>query len=222
MALFIGVDVQGDELIVAFRRDGAFLPPARVVATAVEVRDYALQHRQDAHEQVVVAIDAPRYYLTGIRFWCLNDAGVWVGTDLNSGRHCEILVRRLGLANPQWTPNVNQPIPWITLGQQVFTTCDAEGFTTIECFPTASYTRFGQMNNIDLNIPGGMFAYNRLAHDILDACVAALTAELFMVGNATELGGGDGYGTIVVPGVLQLPFPAYPTPLSGEPTSLPT
>jgi predicted nuclease with RNAse H fold len=236
MALLVGVDVQGDELIVAFRRDGSFLPPGRVAATAVEVRDHALQLRQDAQERVLVAIDAPRRYLAAPRLWRLNNGGVWVVANLPSGRHCEIIVRRLGLANPLWTPPATQPIPWITLGQQLFTVCEAAGFTTIECFPTASYTCFGQMNNIILNIPGEMFAHSRLAHDILDACVAALTADLFLAGNATELGGDDGYmniragsaaeqegnatelgaddgyGTIVIPGVLQLPFPAYPTP----------
>jgi len=211
MALLVGVDVQGDELIVAFRRDGAFLPPARVVATAVEVRDHALQLRQDNQEQVVVSIDAPRRYLAGPRLWRLNNAGKWVVTNRPAGRHCEVLVRRLGLANPQWTRTATLPLPWITLGQQVFTVCEAAGFLTIECFPTASYTCFGQMENFDLHIPGGMFAHSRLAHDILDACVAALTAERFMEGQATELGGGDGYGTIVIPRVLALPFPPWPT-----------
>jgi predicted nuclease with RNAse H fold len=206
MALLVGVDVQGDELIVAFRRDGRFMPPARVVATAVEVRDRALELRQDAQERVVVAIDAPRRYLTTPRLRRLNKAGVWVAANLPAGRHCEIIVRRLGLANPQWTPPATQPIPWITLGQQVFTVCEAAGFTAIECFPRASYTRFGQMDNIDFDIPSRMFAHSRLAHDILDACVAALTADLFVAGQATDLGGGDGYGTIVVPGVLRFRF----------------
>lgn len=211
MTLLAGVDVQGDELIVAFRRNATFVPPSRVVVTADEVRNHALQLRQDDREQVVVAIDAPRRYLTAVRPWRLNNAGVWVAANLPSGRHCEIAVRRLGLANPQWTPPANQPIPWITLGQQVFTVCEGAGFTAIECFPTASYTRLGQMNNQELTIPGSMFAHSRLAHDILDACVAAVTADLFVAGNATELGGGDGYGTIVVPGVLQVPFPPWPT-----------
>ncbi len=212
MTLLVGVDVQGDELIVAFRRDGEFLPPARVVVSADEVRDHALQLRQDKQEKVVVAIDAPRRYLTAPRQWRLDNAGAWADADLPSGRHCEVVVRRLGLANPQWTPPATQPIPWVTLGQQVFAACDAAGFTTIECFPTASYTRFGQMDGVELNIPGRMFAHSRLAHDILDSCVAAMTADLFLAGNATELGGGDGYGTIVVPGVLHVPFAPWPNP----------
>lgn len=73
-------------------------------------------------------------------------------------------------------------------------------------------TRIGQMNNVLLTIPGEMFAHSRLAHDILDACVAALTADLFVAGNATELGGGDALGTIVIPGVLPIPFPVWPSP----------
>src|SRR5438552_2198084 len=157
MALTVGVDAQGDELIIAFRREGKFLPPARVVATAIEVRDQALQLRQDAQERVVVAIDAPRRYLTSSRLWALNDAGDgWVPANLTvgAGRHCEIIVRRLGLAIPQWTPLASQPKPWITLGQEVFSACDAAGFTTIECFPAASYCRFGQMDGIDIQIPG--------------------------------------------------------------------
>lgn len=211
MALSVGVDVQGDELIVAFRRDGAFLPPARVVATGAEVRDDALQLRQDAREPVVVAIDAPRHYLRGPRRWRLNKAGRWVTADLPSGRECEVLVRRLRLANPQWTPSATMPMPWITLGQQVFAACESAGFTTIECFPTASYSRFGQMDGFDLCIPGRMFGgHSRLAHDILDSCVAGLTADLFASGNATELGGRDGDGTIVVPGRLNIPFAAFP------------
>lgn len=213
MALLVGVDVQGDTLIVALRRDGVFLPPATVAEVAYGVRDYALQHRQHEHEQVVVAIDAPRHYLAAPRQWALNGAGnQWVPANLPHGwgRHCEIVVRRLGLANPQWTPIAAHPRPWITLGQQVFAVCQEAGFATIECFPGATYTRLGQMVNQNLHIPGAVFAYNRLAHDILDACVAAYTAEFFVAGNATELGGGDGYGTIVVPGIVPVPFPPFP------------
>jgi predicted nuclease with RNAse H fold len=210
MTLLVGVDVQGGELIVAFRRDGVFLPPAVVVVSAEEVRDHILYLRQNMQEKVVVAIDAPRRYLVVRRRWRLNDAGVWFAADLAWGRHCEVVVRRMGLANPQWTPPATQPLPWITLGQRVFTTCEAAGLVAIECFPTASYTRLGQMDGQELNIPGRMFAHSRLAHDILDASVAALTADLFVAGNATELGGGDGLGTIVVPGIIQVPFPAWP------------
>lgn len=212
MALLIGVDVQGSELIAAFRRDGVFIPPAQVVVSAAEVLEHALRMRQDQQEQVVIAIDAPRRYLNSRRQWRLNRPGVWIAADLPGGRHCEIVVRRLGLANPQWTPPASQPIPWITLGQQVFTAFEQSGFTAIECFPTASYTRLGQMDNQVINIPGRMFAHSRLAHDVLDACIAALTADFFVARSATELGGGDGYGTIVVPGILQLPFPPFPTP----------
>lgn len=210
MALLVGVDVQGDELIAAFRRDGSFLPPACVVVSAAELLRHAFQHRLNPDEEIVVAIDAPRHYLSAPRQWLLNNAGAWIPTSRPRGRHCEIIVRRLRLANPQWTPLATQPIPWITLGQQVFTAFQAAGFTTVECFPTASYTRLGQMDGQVLDIPGRMFAHSRLAHDILDACVAALTADLFVAGNATELGGGDGYGTIVVPGILQDPFPPFP------------
>jgi predicted nuclease with RNAse H fold len=211
MALLVGIDVQGDELIVAYRRNGDFLPPAQVVVNAAEVLDHTHRVRQDSKEQVVAAIDAPRRYLSAPRQWQLNNAGVWIAANIPGGRHCEIIVRRLGLANPQWTPPIAQPIPWITLGQEVFVAFEAAGFTAIECFPTASYTRLGQMGDLLLNVPSGMFSHSRLAHDILDACVAAFTADLFLAGNATELGGGDGYGTIVVPGVLQLTLPAFPS-----------
>lgn len=210
MALFVGVDVQGDELIVAFRRDGAFLPPARIVVSAAEALRHTLEHLTMPNEPVVVAIDAPRHYLNLSRQWRLNNAGAWAATNRPCGRHCEIIVRRLRLANPQWTPHANYPIPWISLGQQVFGAFQAAGFTAIECFPTASYTRLGQMENHFLNIPGKMFAHSLLAHDILDACVAALTADMFMLSDATELGGGDGYGTIVVPGIVRVPFPPFP------------
>ena len=60
------------------------------------------------------------------------------------------------------------------------------------------------MGATDLTIPGRMFAQSRFARDMLDACVAALTADLYLAGNATKL--GDGYGAIVIPGVLQMPF----------------
>jgi predicted nuclease with RNAse H fold len=212
MALFVGVDVQGDKLIVAFRRNGEFLPPARVELHAERVLNEALRLRQNKKEPVVAAVDAPRFYLNGARQCRLNKANIWENANLQGGRHCEVIVRKLGLANPQWTPQAHAPSEWICLGQKVFKAFEDTGLKAIECFPTASYARLGKMPGTALNVPGEMFAHCRgLAHDVLDSCVAALTTDLFAARNATELGGGDGYGTIVIPGVVEVPYPAFPT-----------
>lgn len=240
MALSVGVDVLENLLVVAFYRDGGFVPPAEFITTAENLCDRISAIRRDAEEQVLVSIDAPRCYLTSPRKWRLHErGGRWVSNpnEKGYGRHSDVLIRFLELANPIWTPVASDPQPWITFGQEVFAMCAAAGFTAIECFPSASYRCLGQMSGHTLAIPGEMFRtvqrdYYKFIPHIFDACVAAYTAELYRSGSATELGGGDGYGAIVVPGCVKdyipdytpekcPPFPTSPVVESANGASLP-
>ncbi len=71
MALLVGIDVQGQKSIVAFRRDGEYLRPAFVVVCAAQVLEHTHRIRHDSSEQVVAAIDAPRCYRTARSYTAL-------------------------------------------------------------------------------------------------------------------------------------------------------
>ena len=79
-----------------------------------------------------------------------------------------------------------------------------EGIATVhEVFPTASYTLLH--GNTDVRIDADFSACSPGPKDMLDAWVAAATVRKFEEGRATEVGGGDGLGTIILP--RELPEP---------------
>jgi len=147
-----------------------------------------------------VGIDAPRMPLPRGRTVTWHSKGVWVPCEPKRGRHCELVVRTSGIANPQWTPAAGDRIPdWMQLGFALFAACEAAGHRTHEVFPSASYHLLGATSarlTVDLG------AFHLAPKDILDAYVAAYTVAEFVAGRGCEVGGGDGLGNIVLPRAL--------------------
>ena len=127
------------------------------------------------------------------------------------GRHCEIVVKAYGLANPQWTPVIGASREWMKLGYSLYGALKRYPLV-YEMFPTASYKMLNHDFTLTACVNFSNFA--RGPKDMLDACMAALTVYEFVNGRGSEVGGGDGLGTIVLP----RPLPATgPTEVQSWP-----
>lgn len=148
--------------------------------------------------KVSVGIDAPRQPLAQKRPWYWR-GGRWEprkDEDKGFGRHCEMVVKSLGIANPQWTPVVGAIPPWMKLGFALFDAAHGLG-QVHEVFPSAAYRMLEGCNQ-----PTAMLnfsAFGRHPKDMLDACMAAVTVREFAQGRGGETPAGDGMGTIVLP-----------------------
>lgn len=164
--------------------------------------------------KTAVGIDAPRMGLPTPRafFW---RGGKWyrkAGLEKGFGRHCEVVIKALGIANPQWTQMKDASPPWMALGYRLFHTLqDIEHVH--EVFPSASYAMLAgkQHTPVGLSLSG----FSLGPKDMLDACVSAYTVHAFHHGHGFEVGGGDGLGTIILPGQLPVqssePVLTWPT-----------
>ena len=154
--------------------------------------------RASTGRRVVVGIDAPRRSLPAARTWRF-DRKRWVPLATAAkghGRHCEMVVSALRLANPQWTPSLRTAPAWMKLGFRIFAEIDTAGFRTHEVFPSASYT---QLTNEDVRFEISTAGLRPRPKDMLDAYIAAVTVAEFELGRGCEVGGGDRLGTIVLP-----------------------
>ena len=102
----------------------------------------------------------------------------------------------LGLANPQWTPLVEAAPAWMKLGFELFQVLETLG-RVHEVFPTATYSQLLNATDLFVQIPLTHFAFG--PKDMLDAYAAAATVMEFECGRGAQVGGGDGYGGIVLP-----------------------
>ena len=71
---------------------------------------------------VAVGIDAPRRGLPAPRQWYWRKS-TWVprsSKERGYGRHCEVVIKALGLGNPQWTRLAVDSPPWMALGYCLF------------------------------------------------------------------------------------------------------
>ena len=66
-----------------------------------------------------------------------------------------------------------------------------------EVFPSASYKLLRK--DRDLKVTINFADFYKGPKDMLDACVAAITVHEFIQGRGSEVGGGDGLGTIILP-----------------------
>ena len=151
------------------------------------------------YEDATFAIDAPRMPLTSPRKWYWRNAKGWMcgsGSEKGLGRHCEVVIKAYSLANPQWTPLAEQAPDWMKLGFKIFETLEGRSLT-LEVFPSATYRMLHHEGGTRVEIPLAGFLPG--PKDMLDAIVAALTGAEFLAGRGQEVGGGDGFGTIVLP-----------------------
>jgi hypothetical protein len=215
--IFLGIDVQLRRRcpFYAIAPDGAlidsgWLPAAELAPSAL--RTLALRLADGDLRRIAIGIDAPRLPLPSPRRWSWNGArSEWTPAanaktpTRGAGRHCEVVVKALGLANPQWTPVAGPETPdWMQLGFDLFAAV-ADAPFLYEVFPSAAYTQLSAANP-----PGHPAAYPtaitvNFAHfapgpkDMLDAALGALVVRDFSHGLGDALGGGDGLGTIIVP-----------------------
>ena len=217
--IYIGVDVQTARGVTwaaindSHESVGAgLLPtgPTEEVAAALIDAIFPVADGGSLH----VGIDAPRTPLPTGRTVTWHSRRGWVPCEPKRGRHCEIVIRVAGLANPQWTPSVSDRIPnWMQLGFELFKAAEAVGHQTHEVFPSASYSLLGRTSarlTVDLG------AFHLAPKDILDAYVAAYTVAEFVEGRGCEVGGGDALGTIILP--RHLPANISPALLQWPPS----
>ncbi len=149
-------------------------------------------------DSLSVGIDAPRMGLPKLRDWFWR-GGTWVprtNKDRGFGRHCEIVIKALGLGNPQWTRPVDESPTWMQLGYRLFDSLK-DLMQVYEVFPSVSYHMLNEINHPPISLVLSGFAGQ--PKDMLDACVAAYTVQAFIEGRGAEVGGGDGLGTIIIP-----------------------
>jgi predicted nuclease with RNAse H fold len=213
---FVGVDVQ-----VTRGCPYAVIDAAAVVVERGWVGDAgglrAVVERLACAGPVVVGIDAPRMPLPLPRSHGLA-GGRWVCVQRENGRHAELAVKALGLANPQWTPLADRAPPWMALGFSLFRALDdLIGVTTYEVFPSASYRMFEAQGAPQVTL--ALTGFVPGPKDMLDAIVAGLTAKEYAEGRGAAVGGGDGLGAIVLPrplSAVQAANPALHWPVVPE------
>jgi predicted nuclease with RNAse H fold len=207
MKIFVGIDVQesrgccfaalGDDGVV-FKK-GWFSDPGKEACQLVK----SFKEKYD----VSVGIDSPRMPLILPRNWYWDGNGSrWRSrrpAERGYGRHCEIAVRVHRLANPQYTPLDGEAPQWMITGFKVFSALQ-NIVPTYEVFPTASYSLLYGI--IDVQICIDFASCDPGPKDMLDAFVAAATVREFVCGRGTEVGGGDGLGTIILPRPLRQPI----------------
>lgn len=168
-------------------------------------------------DQVIIGIDSPSQALTIGRQWTWRQRTSWQATipgQLCVGRHCEIVLMALGLANPQWTPLTETVPDWMRTGIALFDALSALGtpHQSFEVFPTASYRQLEGQPEPTISIDFSAFAPG--PKDMLDACIAALTVREFHQERGCQVGGGDGLGTIVLPRPVDPTHPVHQWPRS--------
>ena len=126
------------------------------------------------------------------------------------GRHCEVVISSLGLANPQWTPTVDLAPAWMRFGFSLFAALEPLG-VVLEVFPTASYAQLAQFHEPLLSL--SFAGFDAGPKDMLDAYVAAATIREYDSGRGALVGGGDQLGGIVLP----KPVPSEPAQLFAWP-----
>ncbi|NRB73011.1 MAG: hypothetical protein HRU46_01495 [Verrucomicrobiales bacterium] len=156
--------------------------------------------QQSGHE-VHIGIDSPRCPLPSPREW------YWDGkkedwrprrpAEKGRGRHCEVIVRALGLANPQWTPSLEDSPDWMRLGYALFDSLEPASSAVHEVFPSASYTMW-QDDPKTPTMTIDVSQFQRGPKDMIDAAVAAMTVREYDQERGTAVG-VDGLGSILLP-----------------------
>ena len=205
MKYFVGVDIQVRRGIAyaALDRDARLFKAGWVLGSSDGISDFIEMVEGltlDDSDVVALGIDAPRQPLTQPRNWYWNGRNRrWrerSASEKGSGRHCEVIIKAHGIANPQWTRHQADSPEWMKLGFRIFEALSAYSWT-YEVFPSASYNMLKNNQSVRIDISFAKFSIG--PKDMLDACIAAATVQEFLKGNGEEVGDGDGLGSIVLP-----------------------
>jgi predicted nuclease with RNAse H fold len=208
MSIFIGIDIAEKRGCALAALDAS----GRAVGSGwseCNTRDVVTEVRRLAGSgPAPIGIDAPRMPAREARAWYWEGGKGWRArrpAEKGWGRHCEVVISAMTLANPQWTPPGDAAPGWMRFGFSLFEALRDCG-DVVEVFPSASYTMLNAFDTPRLDLPLRDFA--RGPKDMLDAYIGALTAREFATGRGCEVGGGDGLGTIVLPCPLEKSPPA--------------
>jgi len=205
---FIGIDVQLKRPCSYFIFDEAlnevksgWLDNEDIPAASQSLQALAARQREESGSDPAIGIDAPRMPLPAPRqfYW---KGGKWqpkAPADKGYGRHCEVAVKALNIGNPQWTRPADQSPPWMQLGFALFAALAAYEHV-FEAYPAASFHLLQAQPQLRVTLSFANFKPG--PRDMLDACIAAFTVHQFMHGLGSEVGGGDGLGTIILPTAL--------------------
>ncbi len=154
--------------------------------------------------KVAIGIDAPRIGRSRPRkhYWGSGHWRIKTQKDKGYGRHCEVVIKALNIANPQWTPLKNEAPDWMLLGFDLFEAVKDHEHV-FEVFPSASYSLLGSVKQPTISLSFANFQPG--PKDMLDACIGALTVHEFIIGRGSEVGDGDGMGSIILPTPLPVP-----------------
>ena len=211
--VIVGLDVQATRgcPYVAIRPDGITTFAGWVGRANVdEIAESLLGEISKRPEQrFAFGIDAPRCALTQPRRWYWHGGkNSWRprgAAERGWGRHCEIVVSAHRLANPQWSPLAADVPAWMTMGFRLFEILGEHG-EVFEVFPSASYAQLRDDPSVTASIRIADFWTNQ--KDMLDALVAAITVREYLAGRGCAVGGGDGFGSIILPRLLKSPIEA--------------
>lgn len=222
VAVAIGIDVAGSRPhgFAVVEDDGAVAQIGLVPHQEVEARVRAVARQ---HTDIVLGIDAPRCLRNGPREWYWKPTSGWQPRkgQAGHGRHCEAVVRALGLANPQWTPlegGLRDDQHWMRRGIELFEAL--ADLNPHEVFPTATRAALARRSHgpsmpVELDLVGlGVAPLS----DQMDAIFAAVTAREFAAGRGCAVGGGDGLGAIILPCLVEVPderLLRWPGPVTG-------
>ena len=203
--LFVGIDIQIRRgcCYAIIDNKGILIESGWFSPNAVDAID--LFKNWSKSGKICVGIDAPRMPLVSKRPWYWSSAKrKWIPrkAQKGNGRHCEVVISAHRLANPQWTPLERDAPPWMLLGFKLYSTLEGHAIV-YEVFPTASYACL--QGSSDVRIDADFSECKSGPKDMLDAMVAAATVREFVNGRGTEVGGGDGLGTIILPKPLSQP-----------------
>ena len=208
---FIGVDVQLQRPCAFFVLDedlveveSGWLGNEDIPAACRSLQELAARHHAESGRPPAVGIDAPRMPLPALRryYW---KGGQWTEktpAEKGYGRHCEVAVKALNIGNPQWTRPLDQSPLWMRLGFALFDSL-ADYQHVFEAYPAASFHMLHKQPQPRVTLSFAHFQPG--PRDMLDACLAALTVHQFIHGLGSQVGGGDGLGTIILPVPLPVP-----------------
>ena len=181
--------------------------------------------RRTATRNWAIGISAPRTFIEDPRIWTWRSTGWAQATGSTRGRHCEVIIRALGLGSPPWTPLAGEAPPWMRAGVELHRSAArlADEARIHEVFPGASRRQFAR--HPEIRVPYCRMFRKRRGLDLQeqredDAFTAAWTAAAFESGQGCAVGGGDGLGAIILPGRIPADCPAglliYPALRNSE------